>query len=131
MKAFESLMRKKEEHSKVKYIHYEKLELQTYLKANTTLNNDEKLKLFKFRTRMMELKNNFKNNYSDLKCKLGCNEIDEQKHLFECEVLLNNCDILANNVKVEYEDIFSEEVSKQINAIRLLAQIWITRKNLL
>ena len=61
----------------------------------------------------------------------GCDEFDEQKHLFECEVLLNNSDILANNVKVEYEDIFSEEVSKQINAIRLLAQIWITRKNLL
>ena len=74
---------------------------------------------------------NFKNNHTDLKCKLGCNEMDEQKHLFECDVLLNNCEILANNVKIEYEDIFSENLRKQRNAIRLITQILSTRKNLL
>ena len=82
----------------------------------------------------MEMKMNFKNNHTDLKCKLGCNEhdeMDEQKHLFECDVLLNNCGILANSVRIEYGDIFSENLRKQRNAIRLITQIWSTRKNLL
>ena len=79
----------------------------------------------------MEMKMNFKNNHTDLKCKLGCKEMDDQKHLFECDVLLNNCEILANNVKIEYEDIFSENLRKQRNAIRLITQILSTRKNLL
>ena len=80
---------------------------------------------------MTEMKINYKNSFSDLKCQLGCNESDEQKHLFECDVLLNNCEKLANNVTVEYEDIFSEEIGKQLNAIKLIAQIWNTRQKLI
>ena len=57
--------------------------------------------------------------------------MDDQKHLFECDVLLNNCEIIADNVRIEYGDIFSENLRKQRNAIRLITQILSTRKNLL
>ena len=80
---------------------------------------------------MMEMKINFKDNHTDLKRKLGYKEMDDQKHLFECDVLLNNCGILARKVRIEYGDIFSENLRKQRNAIRLITQILSTRKNLL
>ena len=124
-------MRKKYKHSKGSDIIHEKLELQSYLKSDNVLNSEEKQLLFKFRTRMTEMKMNFKNNFSELKCKLGCDELDEQRHLFECDVLLSNSDILSNNVTVEYEDIFSQETTKQINSIKLLSHIWSIRQKLL
>ena len=130
-KAFEYLIKKKDMHSKVEHINFEKLELQKYLKANSTLDNEEKYLLFKFRTRMMQMKTNYRNNFTELKCKLGCKEEDEQSHLFQCDVLINNCENLANNVTVEYEDIFSTEISKQTKAIKLLTQIWSTRLKLI
>ena len=71
-----------------------------------------------------------KNNFNELKCELGCDELEEQKHLFDCETLLNNCEHLANNVTIEYEDIFGDE-TKQRNAIKLLSHIWKTRYKLL
>ena len=127
---FEYLINKKESHSKAENLFYNKLECQKYLKSDNELNNQEKQLLFKFRTRMINLKNNLKNNFNELKCELGCDELEEQKHLFDCETLLNNCEHLANNVTIEYEDIFGDE-TKQRNAIKLLSHIWKTRDKLL
>ena len=76
------------------------------------------------------MKNNFKNSYTDLTCQLGCTESDEQPHLFECEILLNKCKHLSENVHIEYEDIFEDE-RKQINAVKLLKHILQTRKKIL
>ena len=69
--AFEYLMRKKGTHSKIKDLVYTKLDCQNYLKYDFELNNEDKMLLFKFRTRMIDMKNNFKNNYADLRCQLG------------------------------------------------------------
>ena len=55
---------------------------------------------------MSNLKINLPSGYIDLTCKLGYNEDESQQHLFNCEILLRKCEDLANNIKVEYEDIF-------------------------
>ena len=130
-KSFEYLIKKKDMHSKVEHINFDKLELQKYLKSNSTLDNEEKYFLFKLRTRMTQMKMNYKNNFNVLKCRLGCTDDEEQKHLFECDVLINNCENLENNMTVEYEDIFSTEISKQVKAIKLLSQIWGIRQKLI
>ena len=57
---------------------------------------------------MTNLKLNFRNRYADLTCELGCDSEESQVHLFQCEVLMKKCEDLANNVNVEYEDIFGE-----------------------
>ena len=62
----------------------------------------------------VEVKCNYKSKYSDLKCTF-CNsqEDDDQYHLLQCEYSIKNCKNLAENIKVEYEDIF-DEIEKQV-----------------
>ena len=126
-KSFEDLLRKKETHSKTESLKYNKLECQSYLKSDSKLTNKEKQLLFNFRTRMSNVKLNFRNGYTDLSCKLGCNEEESQQHLFQCDFLLNNCEDLANNIKVEYEDIFGK-LEDQQRSIKLIMKIWTLRE---
>ena len=79
---------------------------------------------------MTEMKINFKNKYSDHLCSLCGIELDQQAHLMNCEILLDNCKALRNNIEIEYEDIFGTKI-KQRRAIKLFMKIWKTRKNLL
>ena len=55
---------------------------------------------------------------------------DSQYHLLECEYLINNCENLANNINVEYEDIF-ENLEKQILAAKLLHEVLEKRNDFL
>ena len=128
--SFKFLIKKKESHSKTENLIYDKLEIQSYLKSDSKLSNEQKQLLFKFRTRMIDLKTNYRNKYFDLSCQLGCGSVENQIHLFQCEVLINKCEDLANNVKVEYEDIFGD-ITRQIDAIKLLTKIWNIRDNIL
>ena len=103
---------------------YQKLEIIKYLKSNSGLSNEDKWLLMKFRTRMSEMKNNFKNRYENHLCQLCQAENDDQIHLFECEVLMNKCEDLDQNTTIEYEDIFSSSLINQVDAIRLINKIW-------
>ena len=111
-------------------IEYSKLEIQSYLKYDSKLSNEDKYLLFKFRTRMVSVKMNYKNSYTEYKCQLGCNETENLKHILECEILLHRSKKLANNAKIGYEDIFSE-IAKQADAILLLAHAWSLREKLI
>ena len=53
-------------------------------------------------------------------------ENDSQYHLFHCSRLIDDCEHLANNVSIEYEDI-----SLQIPAAKPLSEIWKVRKKIL
>ena len=106
-KAFNELIAKKESHSKTNDLNYEKLKIQSYLKTDSSITNDEKQLLFKLRTRMTELKSNFKNKYFDEVCSLCKNNDENQSHLMECEILIDECEALKENIHIKYEDIFS------------------------
>ena len=129
-RAFEELIKKKETHSKMSNVQYSELKIQDYLKSDCELSNDDKEILFKFRTRMAKLKNNFKNMFKDVFCQLCQTDEECQSHLFYCDILLKNCKDLAENTEVEYEDIFNSKL-KQVKAIKLLSKIWKTRNYLL
>ena len=107
MKAYEYLMNKAKNHTKVKedlYLncegcsHYEDIRFSTEL-ANL---------LFKFRTRTFLVKNNFRNNYlnTNTLCPLCNREEDTQEHLFQCKNILEQYQLQCT---YQYNDIFSKD----------------------
>ena len=128
--AFNYLMEIKGSHSKMSEVDYNELQIQSYLKSDSYLTNDQKQILLKLRTRMYSVRENFKNQYESKLCQLCKTEKDDQPHLFMCQKLILNCKFLAENTKVEYEDIFGSK-SQQVNAAKLLEKILETREMLL
>ena len=124
------LQKLKSSHSKVQDILYNSLKVQTYISDFQT--KDTQL-LFKLRSRMINVRANFKNYYrdSDISCNLCLKGTEEnQAHLLECETLIENCQQLHDDYSVEYEDIF-EETEKQLKATRLFQAVLETRERLL
>ena len=118
--AFYELMSKieKNDHSKLKNILYQDLKMQPYLNSNLVNSNQAK-QLFRFRTRMSNVKSNFKSMYSKvgLQCPLPeCLEIEDDKHLLECEITNR----LRNDTSVEFKKLYTGNVKEQLIIIDLL-----------
>ena len=130
-RALKYLNQIKEKHSKVKDIKYNKLEIQQYMTDSRFTSNNIEL-LFKLRTRMVQVKANFKTGLDSLICDLCKVEEEEenQSHLLNCEVLLNQCEALYNDESVEYDDIFADKES-QLKAVKLFEKVLEVRDNLL
>ena len=65
---------------------------------------------------MLDVKENFKNKFqSSLFCDLS-GENENQQHILECQVLINNCEALFEDSTVQNEDIFGAE-KKQLLAV--------------
>ena len=104
--ALKYLLSVKENHSKSKDLKYENLQLQEYLKPNfeISLTIQEKQFIFTARSRMMDVKVNFKLGQKDLLCR-ACRKADEnQQHLLECE-RLSQFD-LVTRLSFQYQDLF-------------------------
>ena len=70
MKALQYLTKLKDFHSKAKNIKHENIKLQPYLLSeNKNLTINEKKFIFAARTRMLDLKGNFKTGMSDRRCR--------------------------------------------------------------
>ena len=67
--------------------------------------------LFKVRTQMISVRNNFKNKYEDLMCPKCKKEIDDEKHLFtKCEKLAD----IQNKYNInDPNEVFNEGLSKE------------------
>ena len=62
--------------------------------------------IFKARTRMVPVKNNYRKMYHNNICRACGHEVETQQHVFEeCDVLH-----LVGDYKVRWDDIFSDEV---------------------
>ena len=83
---------------------YSELRIQQYLVNKSFHTGDAKL-LFSFRTRMVEVKNNYKNRQSDLNCPLCGKDTDTQQHLLDCEK------IHRSRPNVLYNDLFGDDCS--------------------
>ena len=105
-------------HSKMANLKYETFKLQSYLK-NENLKRNEAQQYFKFRTRMEDFANNFKNGANSIACPLCSNEddnvesneddnvesyIDSQQHFFSCRVIVAAVPDIS---KVEMQEIYS------------------------
>jgi hypothetical protein len=119
--AFNDLENLKKGHSKVNAIIYKKFEPQKYITSGT-FNNDQIYLLFKLRTRMVDVKRNFKNLYNnEMSCRLCDKEEETQMHLLKCEIIALNCPEV--NELVKYQDLFSDNVIKQHKATKLFQTI--------
>ena len=110
-------------------LQYEKIDIQPYLRSTTIYPNLAK-NIFKWRTRMVNFKSNFKNGNINISCPLGCLEEDRQEFIFKCPVILDKLpDIQTSGVK--YSDIFSGSVSKIKVTGELLQKAFQVRTNLI
>ena len=119
----------KKEHSKMDNIKYDKIVLQPYLNSSK-VNPDLAKHIFKWRTRMADFKNNFKNGNPENACPFGCNQDDSQEMFLKCPVIISNVSELKTS-KVVYSDIFSRNVSKIKSAGELLRKAFKVRTNLI
>ena len=122
--ALRFLTEKKEKHSKIKSIQYNKLETQGYLTSPLFTNSEVQL-LFSLRSRMADCKENFKNKYkeSDLLCPFCSKETDSQPHMMECTFLASQ--LKSKNIssrKIVYEDIF-DDIKKQKEATEMFKDL--------
>ena len=83
--AFENLLEKAKTHSKLREDLYTNLKGMDYTR-DSRFTTEEVNTLFKFRTRMFNVRNNFRNQYrsTNLQCPLCETSEDSQEHLFEC-----------------------------------------------
>ena len=132
--ALKELNDKKENHSKVKVIEYNNFTLQPYLSDSRFSMRDKQL-LFKLRTKMLDVKANFKGMYPEnLHCNI-CNEdiVQNQEHLLNCQIIVDNCSELFDNINVEHDDIYGH-VDKQLSVVKLYKRVlevrdWLQEEN--
>ena len=88
-------------------LQYDEVKCSDYLKFSHISTDEAKL-LFKLRTRMYAVKNNFKGRYlNDLNCRLCSeNSLENQEHLLECSILKNCIPELSENTDIKYHHIF-------------------------
>ena len=126
-KAFEELQHKKEGHSKVMNLKYSTLKMQNYLKAND-INQEEVLMIFKMRSRMADVKTNFRNKNETLECDLCNNENESQRHVLECEEILKQKKEYGQQPK--YEEILEDNVKNQAEIAKLFIENLKIRKQI-
>ena len=108
-KALEYLQNLQKKHSKSKPLHYAKLTLQEYLKAESIMTTREKSFTFAARARMVNLKCNFKSGQKDLKCRLCGKHEENQQGLLSCEALRDSQESIISDT---YEDLYSMDTRK-------------------
>ena len=90
----------------------------------------EKLLLFRLRTRMVDVKSNFSNGVDDISCDLCFkDEPQTQQHLLVCTEIMNNCPELVLNNVVVYDDLFKKS-SLQLECVRLFTKVLETKQKL-
>ena len=110
------LITQKNQHKKLNPIKND-YKFEPYL-TSTNLSTDEKQTLFKFRTRMVEVKTNFKTKYwPNLTC-FFCPQEDSQSHLLDCQFLTQGLDTSG----IKYENIF-QDIKQQEKIARLLKRL--------
>ena len=106
--AFKYLKNLQSKHSKTCNIQYKEFKTQNYMTTPIFSNNEVNL-LHALRSRMVNVKMNFKSKYRDLSCPLCSSHEDDQSNVLTCKVLKGkNISYEAANNKSVYEDIFKE-----------------------
>ena len=135
--AFNYLITKKDknkETSKTKDVKFKKLEMQPFLKPNKMLSNtSDSTRLCKFifalRSRMVDLRGNFSSRYANTNCELCAEHCESQKNLLICKPLNNDNALVA--APPIYDDLFCDDVEKQVSIGILLREKVEKRKSLL
>ena len=108
---------------------YENIEIQTYLTSAKIYPQLAK-QIFKWRTRMVNFKMNFKKGSESILCPLGCLQIDSQAKILNCPILkVYLPELLSTNI--QYENIFSKSINKIRETTELLNEALTKREELI
>ena len=100
--------------------------MQPYLKPNQISIIEAKF-IFLVRTRMLDVKSNFKNKYHDVTCP-NCTEEDTQSHLLFCDKLVGGSSIVRE--VPNYSDIFESNLEKIVKVTRIMSNNFKLRNQL-
>ena len=102
---------------------------QSYL-TSSKLSNTEQSLLFNLRCRTVkDIKDNFSTMYGGkVECQLCSKATDNQEHILQCEVLLQQVPILNKSIK--YEDIYGD-MDQQYDVVILISALLVIRDRLL
>ena len=103
--------------SKTSRIQHRKIGMASYLKPNQISIQEAKF-MFTLRSRMLDIKCNYRGKYSDVICPSCKQEDDTQQHLLVCSSL--NIDVVVAGSLPDYNDLFSENLSKQVQLSSIL-----------
>ena len=124
--AFKDPNEKKETHLKVKNIQYLSLEIQKYLN-DKKFNMNEKQLLFRLRTKMTNVKANFKHMHlqlGNLHCNLCVESYDQtQSHLLVCSKIVSSCQEAYDNISIEHNFIYGT-IEQQLAVTKLYQKIF-------
>ena len=98
--------------------------MKEYLKSEKITVEEKKL-LFLMKTRGVNVKTNFKNNFSNMLCRLCEKQGEDQSeiHLIKCEQIINENNIKDLIQNITYTDIFGK-LDKQIAAIKAWKKVF-------
>ena len=118
------LLNLKNNHSKMKDTHYERIETQQYF-LDPNIDTQIKRHIYSFRVRMADFGENFRGNRAQVLCPLGCASKDTQQHAYE------QCEPIHSKVNIEgkYVDLFEKHIPPRVAAN--ISKIILTRKTLL
>ena len=104
----------------MKDVHYQKLEMQSYLK-NGRFNQEEIKLLFSLRSKSYPAKINYKKiNKGNLKCTFQCKSDETQEHIFQnCQPILSR---ISYPVIINLSDIYGS-VDDQYSIIKNLTEV--------
>ena len=128
VEALKYLNKKKEGHSKVMHLSHTTWELQPYLQPNQISIAEAKF-IFLARTRMLDLRNNFRNKYPDVSCPNCYSAIDDQEHLLTCTKLVDGVELVYGSIK--YEDVFHSKLEDVVKVSRILQANYKKRKDII
>ena len=130
--AFEHLQEKAKSHSKAREDLYTDLKGMRYMQDPRFTTEDVNT-LFKFRTRMFNVKNNFRNQYraTNILCPLCKRSEDSQEHLFECSEIRQTLSINHQPSNISHNDIFTNDCNKLLQVAQLLKAIISIREDLM
>ena len=128
--AWDYLNDEKEKHDKVKHIVHSKVEMQKYLRPNSLTNEESKF-IFQLRTRMLEVKCNYRGRYlnSNTLCPVCMKQEDTQAHIIECKDLDGENELVLGSVN--YQHLFSDCLGDIIRIARIIRSRYKRRKEIL
>ena len=124
--AFEYLMEEKKKQSKCSSIPYNTLKMQDYVLSNDITSIQKKI-LLQMRTATYPVYANIKFLVDDILCPCCFSHDDTMSHQIECPVINNNIISVSKNA-VSLDQIFSQDVGKQIEITRIFDEATKRRK---
>ena len=98
------------------------LKMQKYLSPNeSNMKQEDSQLIFKLRSQVTETKINMKGLYDTHECRACGYESENQKHIYECKILLKNNEEYEENKYPNYEELFSKNVKDQLLIAKLFS----------